>query len=96
MITDVQTSKGTSAITSDQWHVVHSRLVDAGAARPYVRSIHSEHADRLTCRQAAKALRVRLAAESSGVPEAERDEVYVCRPKFKSLKRARTRRADAE
>ncbi|HEU4418031.1 MAG TPA: hypothetical protein VFT55_03780 [Planctomycetota bacterium] len=96
MITDVQTSKGTSAITSDQWHVVHSRLVDADSKRPYVRSIHSEHADRLSCRKAALALRARLDAESAGVPEAERDEVFICRPKFKSLKRARTRRAGAE
>ena len=94
MITDVQTSKGTSAITSDQWHVVHSRFVDAGAKRRFVRSIHSEHADRLSCRKAALALQARLDAESPGVPEAERDEVFVCRPRFKSLKRARTRRAD--
>ena len=95
MITDVQTSKGTSAITSDQWHIVHSRLVDPGAKRPYVRSIHSEHADRLSCRKAALALRARLEAESAGVPAAERDQVFICRPRFKSLKRARTRRADA-
>ena len=95
MITDVQTSKGTSAITSDQWHVVHSRLVDGGAKRRFVRSIHSEHADRLSCRKAAFALQARLDAESAGVPEEERDQVFVCRPRFKSLKRARTRRADA-
>jgi len=95
VITDVQTSKGSSAITSDQWHIVHSRLVDAGAKRPYVRSIHSEYADGPSCRKAARALRLRLAAENPGVLEAERDEVFVCRPRFKSLKRARTRRADA-
>jgi hypothetical protein len=95
VITDVQTSKGSSAITSDQWHIVHSRLVDAGAKRPYVRSIHSEYADGASCRKAARALRARLAAENPAVPAAERDEFYACRPRFKSLKRARTRRADA-
>ncbi len=95
MITEVTTSKGSSAITSDQWHVVHSRLTHAGAKRPYVRGIHSEHPDRTSCREAARALRVRLAAESAGVPEAERDEVFVCHPNFKSLKLAKSRRGES-
>ena len=94
MIAEVLTSKGLQAITSDQWHVVHSRWSDAGGKRPYARGIHSEHGDRAACVQAAKVLRRQVAADSVGVPAAERDEVFVRRPKFKSLKTAKSRRAD--
>lgn len=92
MIQEVVTSKGAAAITSDHWYVVHSRLVDARDKRPYARGIHSEHADRITCRKAADALRAKLLAASSDVPAAERDEVFIRRPKFKTLKLAKTRR----
>ena len=94
MITEVVTSKGVPAITSDQWHVVHSRLIDGGGKRPYSRIVHSEHADAPACRKAAKELRLKLAHEAIGVPEAERDEVFVCRPNFKSLKLAKVRRKE--
>lgn len=96
MIQEVKTSKGIAAITSDLWHVVHSRLTDSRGKRPYARGIHSEHADRISCHKAAKALRVKLAAEGTEVPEAERDEVFICKPKFKTLKLAKTRRTEAE
>ena len=93
MIQEVVTSKGAAAITSDQWHVVHSRLVDSKDPRPYLRGIHSEHADRVSCRKAALALRAKLLADNASLPEAERDEVFVRKPAFKTLKLARTRRA---
>ncbi len=96
MIQEVVTTKGIPAITSDQWHVVHSRLTDVSGKRPYARGIYSEHADRLACQKAAKALRVKLAADGATAPEAERDEVFVCRPRFKTLKLARTRRTEVE
>jgi hypothetical protein len=95
MITDVETTKGVAAITSDQWHVVHSRLVFAGSKRPFLRSIHSEYPDRASCGKAAKVLLQRLTAESAEVPAPERDEVFVRKPNFKSLKLAKTRH-DAE
>jgi hypothetical protein len=94
MIQEVVTSKGIAAITSDQWHVVHSRLVDVHSKRPYARGVHSEHADRVACYAAAKALRVKLAGLHAGVPEAERDEVFVRKPNFKTLKLAKTRRTE--
>lgn len=94
MIKDVLTSKGMPAITSDQWHVVHSRMANAGAKRPFVRTIYCEHAERADCQKAAKALRVKLAKEGVGVPEAESDEVFVRHPNYKSLKSAKCRRAD--
>lgn len=96
MIQEVVTSKGAAAITSDQWYVVHSRLVDIREKRPYARGIHSEHADRPACRKAAQVLRAKLLEENAGVPAAERDEVFIRKPKFKTLKMAKTRHADAE
>ncbi|MEO6594788.1 MAG: hypothetical protein ABIP94_08555 [Planctomycetota bacterium] len=96
MIKEVVTSKGVPAITSDQWYVVHSRLVDLKKRRPYSRMIHSEHPDRVSCLKAAKTLRVKVATEGQGVPEAERDEVWVCRPNFKLLKLAKSRRTEVE
>lgn len=94
MIREVETSKGKPAITSDQWHVVHSRLVAVGAKRPYARVIHSEHGERTACQKAAKALRVKIAEAESAVPAGERDEVFVRRPNFKTLKAAKCRRAE--
>ncbi len=96
MIQEVVTKKGAAAITSDQWYVVHSRLVDRLGDLPYVRGIHSEHADRISCRKAAAALRTRLLAESASVPADERDEVFARKPRFKTLKAAPARRAGAK
>ena len=92
MIQEVVTKKGAPAITSDQWHVVHSRLVDLRAKRPYVRGIHSEHADRISCRKAARILRAKLLADSAAAPDVERDEVFVRKPRFKTLKQAKARK----
>ena len=93
MIRDVSTSKGADAITSDHWHVVHSRFAVVRGEPGFARGIHSEHEDRAGCRQAAKELRTRLASENKAVPAAERDEVFVRRPNYKSLKRAKHRRS---
>jgi hypothetical protein len=92
VISVAQTAKGSAAITSDQWHIVQSRLLHPGEPRPFVRSVHSEHGDRLACRKAARALRAQLAKEWGAVPEDERDEVFVRRPGYKSLKAAKVRR----
>jgi hypothetical protein len=91
MIQEVVNSKGAEAITSDHWHVVHSRFVGASRKRPFVRGVESEHADRAACVKAAKALRKKLATEAGSAPVEERDEVFVRRPGFKSLKKARRR-----
>jgi hypothetical protein len=95
MILDVKTSKGVAAITSDHWHIVHSRLIEGGGKRPFSRIVHSEHADARACRKAARELRLKLATEAAGVPLEEQDEVFVRRPNFKSLKHARARRKSA-
>ena len=92
MITTVETRKGTEAITSDRWHVVHARFVGEGAGLPFTRSVSSEHDDRKSCVRAAKALVAKVRSEAGTVPLAEQDEVFVRRPGFKSLKAARRRR----
>jgi hypothetical protein len=92
MITTVETRKGTEAITSDRWHVVHARFVGAQADLPFARSVSSEHDDRKSCVRAARALRAKVRKEAGTVPVAEQDQVFVRRPGFKSLKAARRRR----
>ncbi len=91
MIRSATTLKGSKAITSDQWHVVHSRFTVRGGRQSFVRAVSSEHPNRAECVQAARALRARLAAEHPGLPALERDEVLVRRPDFKSLERTRHR-----
>jgi len=90
VIREVQTDAGSAAITSDQWHIIHSRYVFDGAKRPYLRSVHSEYEDRTACRQAARALRQQLLAQETGVAIDQRDEVFVRKPNYKSLKISRS------
>src|ERR1043166_2821922 len=52
VIQEVVTSKGANAITSDHWHVVHSHFTSG--KRPFIRAVHSEHADSSECQAAAK------------------------------------------
>ncbi|MBK8099617.1 MAG: hypothetical protein IPK26_21120 [Planctomycetes bacterium] len=92
MIQEVVTSKGAAAITSDRWHVVHSRCVVSADTTAFTRGINSEHADRNECKTAAHQLRERLATLESAVPAEQRDEVFIRPPGFKSLKATRTRR----
>lgn len=92
MIHEVVTSKGAAAITSDRWHVVHSRCVVSAETTAFTRSINSEHADRGECKTAARQLRDKLATQESAVPADQRDEVFIRPPGFKSLKGTRTRR----
>jgi|KBSSwiStaDraftv2_1062776.scaffolds.fasta_scaffold591197_1 hypothetical protein len=92
MMREVKNSKGLQAITSNQWHIVLAHLTHPGTKRPYVRTVDSEHADRASCLRSARALRLRIAADSADVPKAERDEVFVRRPNFKSLKKAKSLR----
>jgi hypothetical protein len=91
MISTVETRKGTEAITSDRWHVVHARYMSGRASLPFLRSISSEHDDRAACVRAARVLIARVHSDAPAVPLAERDQVFVRRPGFKSLKSAARR-----
>ena len=91
MITETVTNKGVPAITSDRWHVVHAKCRRRGKqSGPFERMIVSEHEDKVGCRKAAKALLADLLKDKD-VPLAQRDEVFVRRPNFKSLKATRRR-----
>jgi hypothetical protein len=92
MISEVLTSQGKPAITSDQWHLIESRFTRDSRKRPFARRIVSEHANRAVCREAARLMRERLATEGGAQPEAERTDVYVRPPNFKSLKHAKSPR----
>lgn len=94
MIQDVVNSKGNKAISSDHWHVVLSHFTVVQGTRGFVRTVHSEHDTQTECVRAARALRRQLAEQGGTSPEAERDEVFVRRPKFKSLKACKNRRAE--
>lgn len=89
MIKETQTSKGTPAITSDHWHVVHSHFTGEGKSGSFAREIVSEHDDRKSCGLAATALSTKLASEASARPLARRDEVFARPPNYRSLKARR-------
>ncbi len=95
MIVDAVTARGAAALTSDHWHVVHARFARAGRKRPFERTIASEHDDRRACVVAAKLLREKVAAAAvaADVPDAERDQVFVRQPNFRSLKHSKSRPA---
>ena len=96
MIQEVTTTKGTAAITSDRWHVVHARCTNASGAMSFARAVHSEHENRDQCLAAARDLLRRLGRErrASAVDGAvvEPDEVFARRPGFKTLKVSAQRR----
>ena len=81
------------AITSDHWHVVLAKWSDDRPGElPFIRAIVSEHDDRAHAIVAAKALVKTVAVDEASRPASDRDEVFVRRPNFKSLKFAKRRR----
>ncbi len=95
MISETVTTKGTPAITSDCWHVVHAKRRRKGqTSGSFERVVVSEHDDRVGCQAAARAFLAAL-GKNNEVPLAERDEVFARRPNFKSLK-ATLRRTKTE
>lgn len=93
MIQEVETSKGSPAITSDRWHVVLSHFDATGGGQPFSRTIVSEHASRSACRKAAAELLASMDAALAAAPEPQRDQVFARPPNYKSLKAVRRRRA---
>jgi hypothetical protein len=99
MIRETTNRKNLPAVTSNQWHVVHARrrcetdkATSTGAR--FVRLIVSEHQDRAAAVAAARQVIQALEPEMSSLPSEVRDQVFVRRPEFKSLKAAkRVRRA---
>jgi hypothetical protein len=88
MIKDALTRRGNPATSSDQWHVVHARWCGKDANHPpFARKVVSEHGDdRAAAVVAAKRLLAKIKDAMKGRPLAERDQVFVRRPEFCSLK----------
>lgn len=89
MIKELLNKNGHPSITSDRWHVVHARCTGGSEGRPrFERTIVSEHDDRSAAASAARATVSAGAQEMSGLDPERRDQVFVRRPNYKSLKRA--------
>ncbi len=89
MIRETISRKNSPSITSDHWHVVHARLSVEPSTEPrFVRSIVSEHADRVGAVAAARKIVSSLAPEMASLPRDARDQIFVRRPRFNSLKLA--------
>jgi len=87
VIREVKSRRKNPAITSDRWHVVHacwSGNADGDAL--FDRKILSEHEDWETARSAARKLMASLSLEMGDRPREQRDQVFVRKPNFKSLK----------
>jgi hypothetical protein len=90
MIQETQSPKRHPAITSDQWHVVRARWTGDRDGEPrFERSIVAEHADRRSAAAAARALVSDMAGEMTTRTRETRDQVFVRRPNFRSLKAAK-------
>jgi hypothetical protein len=90
MIKDTVNRKSHPAVTSDRWHVIHSRWGGERAGDPrFVRSIVSEHGDSADATKSARALVAALAPEMVSRTSETRDQVLVRKPGYKSLKTAR-------
>jgi hypothetical protein len=88
MIQETLSPKKHPAITSDKWHVVRARWTGRSGVPRFERSIVAEHADRRSATVAARALVSDLADEMTGRARETRDQVFVRRPNFRSLKAA--------
>jgi hypothetical protein len=89
MISETKTARSRAAITSDQWHVIRARWhSESNASHPYAREVVSEHPDRGSAADAARTCFAAMALEMAARPRDQRDQVFVRRPRYKSLKQA--------
>lgn len=89
MIEETLSRKKRPALTSDHWHVLHAHWSGetSGKAR-FEREIVAERDDRASASDAAREIVAALAEEMRARPRAQRDQILVRRPAFKSLKTA--------
>jgi len=88
MIRETISRKQTPAVTSDHWHVVHASWTGNTSEPRFVRAIVSEHDDREAAVNAARGLVSTLSAEMRTRPLASRDQIFVRRPDYRSLRDA--------
>jgi hypothetical protein len=90
VIRDTVTRSNRPAITSDHWHVVRARWAGDESDDPeFTRSIVSEHPDRNSAVAAARELRASIDVTLGARPSAQRDQVFVRKPAFKSFRSAK-------
>jgi hypothetical protein len=86
VIRDVKSRRQNPAITSDRWHVVHAVWSGNEGEARFDRKILSEHADFETARAEACKIMAALSLEMGDRPRERRDQIFVRKPNFKSLK----------
>ena len=90
MIQETSKRKNEPAITSNQWHVVHAKWSGDPNGKPlFLRSIVSEHDDQAAALGAREALAASLVEGMTERSDATKDQVFVRKPTYKSLKTAR-------
>ena len=90
MIRETSSSKNSPAVTSDRWHVVRAAFSGEATGAPrFARSIVSEHEDRAAAVTAAREVVSSIAPEMAARAPRERDQIFVRKPEFKTLKLAR-------
>ena len=89
MIQETLSNKRRPALTSDRWHVVHARWSGERDGRPrFERTILSEHDDRSSAVKDAREFLSHLGPKMTERATAERDQLFVRKPGFRSLKNA--------
>ena len=89
MITESLNDNQHVVLVSDRWHVVHARWErNLTKAACFTRTVLSEHDDRVSAVESARALIDKLVTELAERPIALRDQVFVRKPGYQSLKRA--------
>lgn len=90
MIRETNSSKNSPALTSDRWHVVRAAFSGETSGKPrFARSIVSEHEDRAAAVTAAREIFSSISPEMKTREPGERDQIFVRKPEFKTLKLAK-------
>jgi hypothetical protein len=90
MIRETNSSKNSPAVTSDHWHVVRAAFSGETSGAPrFARSVVSEHEDRAAAVIAARQMVSSIAPEMAAREPDERDQIFVRKPEFKTLKLAK-------
>ncbi len=89
MIRESRNESNRVVLSSDRWHVVHARWErNLTETARFARTIVSEHDDRDTARLSARSLMNQLVAGLAELPLPLRDQIFLRRPGYLSLKRA--------
>ena len=89
MIKNTLSRKSSPAITSDRWHVVRARWSGETSGEPrFEREIVSEHDGRDSAVTAGRKVVASMRDEMTARLRDQRDQIFVRRPAYKSLKTA--------